>query len=500
VNDQARTNGELIEELSVLKQRIQELEQSESERKRAEEAVRLSEQQLKSYIENAGDAIYVLKVDTGRILNCNSRACLDLGYSRDEIVKLSSTDIESNLSSGEIDTIHHDLKPGEVKTVEGTHKRKDGSVFPIEIRFSLLSPAQPELIIAIARDITERKRAEEEGRRSQKAAERLAEEMAIIAEIGRVIGSTLNIQEVYDRFSEEVQRLISFDRLSVVTNINPTEGTYKISYVNGIDIPGRKPGDLIPLRRSFCEIIMKTRKGMVNNLADIEDMSRRFPSVTRNFAIKVGLISMISVPLMSRDEVIGILHLRSSKPNAYTEEDLRLTSRIGEQISGAIVNAQLYDELRNTRDTLEVQVRERTIELEETNTALRVLLKNEDKDQKRLEESLQSNINQLVTPFLSKLRVSKSNPERLTYLNILEANLDNIVSPFINRLSAAYKNLTPKEIQIAELVKQGKRSKEIAELFGICVGTVIAHRNKIRKKLGLKSKSANLRSHLLSMR
>ena len=95
--------------------------------------------------------------------------------------------------------------------------------------------------------------------------------------------------------------------------------------------------------------------------------------------------------------------------------------------------------------------------------------------------------------------MSQSNPERQTYLNILESNLDNIVSPFINRLSAAYKTLTPKEIQIAELIKQGKRSKEIAELFGISVGTVLTHRNKIRKKLELKSKDANLRSHLLSL-
>ena len=157
----------------------------------------------------------------------------------------------------------------------------------------------------------------------------------------------------------------------------------------------------------------------------------------------------------------------------------------------------MEETLKETLDQLESRVRERTIELEETNTALRVLLKKGDKDQRKLEESLQSNVNQLVTPFLSKLKMSQSNQERLTYLNILEANLGNIVSPFINRLSAAYKNLTPKEIQIAELIKQGKRSKEIAEIFGVSVGTVITHRNNIRKKLQLKSRDANLRSHLL---
>ena len=131
-------------------------------RKQAEEAVRLSEQQLNSYFESAGDAIYVLKVDTGRILNCNLRACLDLGYSRDELVKLSATDRGFNLLSGDAVAIHGDLKPGEVKTIEGAQKRKDGSVFPVETRLSLLAPAQPELMIAIVRDITKRKRMEEE--------------------------------------------------------------------------------------------------------------------------------------------------------------------------------------------------------------------------------------------------------------------------------------------------------------------------------------------------
>jgi len=157
------------------------------------------------------------------------------------------------------------------------------------------------------------------------------------------------------------------------------------------------------------------------------------------------------------------------------------------------------DALQETLDQLELRVRERTIELEETNTALRVLLKKEDKDQQRIEESLQSNVNQLVIPFLAKLANSRSDHERQTYLNIVETNRDNIVSPFINRLSTAHKNLTPKEIQIAGLIKQGKSSKEISALLGVSIGTVLTHRNKIRKKLDLNSRDANLRSHLLSL-
>ncbi|MBM4315051.1 MAG: PAS domain S-box protein, partial [Deltaproteobacteria bacterium] len=160
---------------------------------------------------------------------------------------------------------------------------------------------------------------------------------------------------------------------------------------------------------------------------------------------------------------------------------------------------QAEEALKQTLDQLECRVRERTIELEEISTALRVLINKRDMDRKRLEEDLQSNIGQLVRPFLSKLKMSQSNQERLIYVNILETNLDNILSPFINRLSTAYKNLTPKEIQVADLVRQGKRTKEIAELLGVSVGTVDTHRNNLRKKLELNSKASNLRSHLLSL-
>jgi DNA-binding CsgD family transcriptional regulator/intracellular sulfur oxidation DsrE/DsrF family protein len=156
--------------------------------------------------------------------------------------------------------------------------------------------------------------------------------------------------------------------------------------------------------------------------------------------------------------------------------------------------------LQETLNHLESRVRERTIELEEINTALRVLLKKGEQDHKNLEEILQTNVNQLVMPFLHRLKATLADKQhQLSQLNIMETNLSNIVSPFINHLSAAFKNLTPREIEIAELIKQGKRSKEIAELIGVSVGTVITHRNNIRKKLNLKSKDANLRSHLLSL-
>ena len=347
------------------------------------------------------------------------------------------------------------------------------------------------------------RKTEEDLRRSRQISTRLAEEMAIIAEIGRLVSSTLNIEEVYERFAEETRKLIPFDRISV-NLINPDGESLTNAYVSGFDIPERRPGNIVPMAGSLSEHLMRERSGRIIHVEDFDDLVRQFPSVTVHLVVRAGIRSMIGVPLISRDEVIGILHFRSKKPNAYTEQDLRLAERIGEQIAGAVANAKLYGErmraevgLRDALDHLESTVRERTIELEEINTALRVLLKQREADQRNLGQGIQANIDQLVMPFLTRLRATQTSEQDLAYLNILETNLNNIISPFINQLSAAYRSLTPKEIKIAFLIKEGKSSKEIAKLMGVSVGTIVTHRNNIRKKLRLKSKNTNLRSHLL---
>jgi DNA-binding CsgD family transcriptional regulator len=171
-----------------------------------------------------------------------------------------------------------------------------------------------------------------------------------------------------------------------------------------------------------------------------------------------------------------------------------------------VANAQLYTRLRETEnslrqtlDELDRRVHERTFELREVNTALRVLLKKRDADRIQVGEQLQSNVRQLVMPFLQRLKAVQKDHQGLTYLKVLETNLDNILSPFVNQLSVAYKNLTPTEIRIAALITQGKKTREIAVLLGCSIGTIITHRSNIRQKLKLRGNNANLRSHLLSI-
>jgi len=145
----------------------------------------------------------------------------------------------------------------------------------------------------------------------------------------------------------------------------------------------------------------------------------------------------------------------------------------------------------------EKKLRMYSMELEEGNTALKVLLRQRENDRQELEENILANVKQLIFPYLDKLKRNKAMSEELTYLNILEKNLEEIVSPFSSKLSSAYYGFTPREIMIANLIKDGKQDKDIMELLNISFETVKSHRQNIRKKLGLYSKRINLRSHLM---
>lgn len=146
----------------------------------------------------------------------------------------------------------------------------------------------------------------------------------------------------------------------------------------------------------------------------------------------------------------------------------------------------------------EKELRAQSHHLEEVNTALRVLLKQHEEEQRELSEIVRRNVEELVSPYLEKVLNSRLDTRQKTLLQILETNLNNIVSPFINRLTARMGSLTPMEMRVADLVKAGKTNKEIAELLLVSRNTVLFHRQNIRSKLDIKNKKINLRSHLLS--
>tara|TARA_B100000315_G_scaffold260783_2_gene325184 strand:- start:3745 stop:4311 length:567 start_codon:yes stop_codon:yes gene_type:complete len=184
------------------------------------------------------------------------------------------------------------------------------------------------------------------------------------------------------------------------------------------------------------------------------------------------------------------LYLRDGHTRDQREEEF--LAAIAKTLAGIIELKQAEEALKNREKELEIK----TNHLVEINTALRVLLKRRDEDKTELEDKVLLNVKELVEPYLEKLRKTELGERQKAYLSILESNLNDIISPFSNSLSSRYLNLTPTEIQVANLVKLGKTSKEIAKLRSLSSKTVEFHRDNIRKKLGIKKKKANLTSYL----
>jgi PAS domain S-box-containing protein len=145
----------------------------------------------------------------------------------------------------------------------------------------------------------------------------------------------------------------------------------------------------------------------------------------------------------------------------------------------------------------EMELEAKTNELEDLNAALRVLLKQREEDRNELEQKVLSNVKLLILPHIEKLK-NHLDVKGMAYVNVIESNLKDIISPFAQKLSVKYLNLTNREVQVANLIKEGKTTKEIATFLNVSDSAVNVYRYHIRRKLNL-TKKHNLRSYVSSL-
>lgn len=207
----------------------------------------------------------------------------------------------------------------------------------------------------------------------------------------------------------------------------------------------------------------------------------------------------------------NIVTLRDISARKKAEEELEkhrghLEELVAERtMELAQANRKLEQEIEERkRAEKSLKKREKELEaqshhLEEVNTALRVLLKQREDDKKELGKNVLRNVQELVSPYLQRIVDGRLDSRQRTLAKILETNLNNIISPFSDKMASGMVQLTPVEIRVASLIKEGKTNKEIAEVLLIAKNTVLFHRHNIRDKLDLKNKKINLRSHLLVM-
>tara|TARA_B100000315_G_scaffold10371_1_gene9999 strand:- start:310 stop:3903 length:3594 start_codon:yes stop_codon:yes gene_type:complete len=301
-----------------------------TERKQAEEEVR----KLSSAVEQVSVAVVLTDIQ-GCFEYVNPAFTRITGYGMEDVKGKNPSILKSGRTSQkEYHRLWKTILSGREWRGEFHNMRKDGQSFWVSASISSIRNAKGIIthFIAVEEDITERKRAEEE-------LSRLAEETAIIAEIGRIISSSLEIDEVYERFSQEVSKLIPFDRIAINLIDLENQVTTK-TYVMGTDVPGRRRGRSGPLTGSFTGLAVRTMSGQLAQFESEAVVVQRFPGLAPQY--KAGLVCFIAIPLVSRGEVVGVMNIQSAKPGAYTESDVAMAERVGAQIAGAIANARLY--------------------------------------------------------------------------------------------------------------------------------------------------------------
>ena len=148
---------------------------------------------------------------------------------------------------------------------------------------------------------------------------------------------------------------------------------------------------------------------------------------------------------------------------------------------------------------LEIRLEQKTRELTEINNALSLLLHQGAEARAEHERRIHDNLQRLVLPYLEKIQERCKDQEMELYLRVALANIEKITSTFSLTLSSRLGGLTPRELEVAELIKQGRSTKQMAAILDLSSRTVEFYRDKLRVKLGIKSKKTNLRSYLSSL-
>ena len=168
-------------------------------------------------------------------------------------------------------------------------------------------------------------------RRQQADALRRSEEEArTIVEIGRIISSTLDINEVFELCAEQVRRLILFDRM-IIDRVDTAAATLVNLYESGGQISGWEPGKVRNYLNTPTEFVVNTRTGLVLGAESDDEIVKRFPNQAAS--IEAGLRWLLAVPMFSKNEVIGSLHFRSRRQDAYSERDLIVAERVANQMA-----------------------------------------------------------------------------------------------------------------------------------------------------------------------
>ncbi len=207
-----------------------------------------------------------------------------------------------------------------------------------------------------------------------------------------------------------------------------------------------------------------------------------------------------SAPILVHNRTAGDITMfyLAERPAAdegpFLKEERILIDEVATRIGSIAVRIASEKELQNINKQLSLERQA----LQEANAALRTVLMKIEDEKKQIYRDVQANIEKVVMPILHALSVEAPKSQR-KYVEILRNSLEELTSPFVNKVVSRYHSLSPTEISICNMVRNGMRTKEIAQLRGVSVATVHRHREHIRKKLNIANNQVNLATYLQSL-
>jgi PAS domain S-box-containing protein len=451
--------------------------------KRMEDALR-KEKEFTATLIKTSPALFVAIAADGRILLMNETMLKSLGYRHSEVVDKNYLSFVHEADWPRLGELFQTPpREGGAMVGEGRMVTKDGQERIVEwhSRHIFDDAGELDYFFALGIDVTERKRAEDELRRHRDHLEDLVKKRTeslseTNVRLQREIGERNQAEQALKK-SETMLRAI-FDQTFQFVGVLRLNGTIVQVNKTAMDFVGTTESEII--RKPFWETPWWVHSK--------REQDRLREAISR--AARGELVRFETVHPSPGGQLMNIDF--SLKPVRDETGNIILLIAEGRDITEL---KTAVEDLRKREAELEIQSRS----LEEANIALRVILKQMEDEKREEKEKILSNVKQLVIPYLNRLKHSRLAKEEMILMKTLENNLNSITSSLVTRLSSSYFDLTPMEIRIANLVKEGLMNKEIADLLGTSLNTVTSHRYRIRSKLGLRNKGVNLRSYLLAL-